>query len=298
MAVTVGLVGLGIMGSAFSIHLLDAKFSVIGFDIEGKRRSELEARGGETANSPADIARRSDVVITSLPSIVAFHEVIAGDEGLTAAGKQGLIVLECSTLPIEDKETGAAAISAAGGVMLDCPISGTGAQAAVKDISLYASGDKTAYEAALPVIEGFSRSNHYVGDFGNGSRMKFVANHLVHIHNVATAEAIVLGMKAGLDPALIYDVIRDGAGNSRIFELRGPMMVADDYDQATMKIDVWQKDMSVIGAFAKSLGVPTPMFDAGVGIYEEALAKGLGDKDTAAICTVLEDMAALKRPKE
>ena len=208
-----------------------------------------------------------------------------------------MIVLECSTLPIEDKETGAAAVAAAGGVMLDCPISGTGAQAAAKDISVYGSGDKSAYEKAIPVIEAFSRSNHYVGAFGNGSRMKFVANHLVHIHNVATAEAIVLGMKAGLDPAVIYDVIRDGAGNSRIFELRAPMMVADDYDQATMKIDVWQKDMSIIGAFAKSLGVKTPMFDAGVGIYEKALAKGLGAKDTAAICAVLEEMVALKRPQ-
>ncbi|MDP6927632.1 MAG: NAD-binding protein, partial [Rhodospirillales bacterium] len=136
-----------------------------------------------------------------------------------------------------------------------------------------------------------------VGEFGNGSKMKFVANHLVHIHNIATAEAMVLGMKAGLAPETIYDVIKVGAGNSRIFELRGPMMVEDNYESATMKMDIWKKDMTVIGDFANSLKCPTPLFTAGTDIYRSALANGMDKLDTAAVCKVLEKMAGLDRSK-
>lgn len=292
---TVGIVGLGIMGSAFSTHLLKSGFTVVGFDVLADKLAQFETKGGKVVGSPQEVAEEADVVLTSLPSIAAFHGVFSGDDGLAAAGKEGLIVLECSTLPIADKEAGRDAIAAAGGTVLDCPISGTGSQAAAKDISVYVSGDEEASKTVVPVIQGFARSQHYVGEFGNGSRMKFVANHLVHIHNVATAEAMVLGMKAGLDPQTIYDVIKDGAGNSRIFELRGPMMVKNDYDAVTMKMSVWQKDMDVIGDFAKELGSPTPMFDAGVDIYLKALAAGLAEKDTAAVCAVLEDMAGIKR---
>jgi 3-hydroxyisobutyrate dehydrogenase-like beta-hydroxyacid dehydrogenase len=127
--------------------------------------------------------------------------------------------------------------------------------------------------------------------------MKYVANHLVAIHNVASAEAMVLGMKAGLPPQLIFDMIKTGAGNSRIFELRAPMMVEDDYDNVTMKISVWQKDMDVIGSYARKIRVPTPMFDASEAIYNKALESGHGAQDTAAVCAVLEKMAGVKRGK-
>lgn len=297
MSTIVGIVGLGIMGSAFSTHLLKSGFTVVGFDVLADKLAQFETKGGKVVGSPREVAEEADVVLTSLPSLRAFHEVYSGEDGLASAGKEGLIVLECSTLPIADKEAGLAAIEGAKGFMLDCPISGTGAQAAAKDISVYVSGDEEAYKKVIPVIDGFGRSQFYVGAFGNGSRMKFVANHLVHIHNVATAEAMVLGMKAGLDAKTIYDVIKDGAGNSRIFELRGPMMVENNYDAATMKMSVWEKDMNVIGDFAKELGSPTPMFDAGVDIYMKALADGLDDKDTAAVCAVLQDMAGLDRSK-
>ena len=125
--------------------------------------------------------------------------------------------------------------------------------------------------------------------------MKFVANHLVNIHNVAAAEAMVLGMKAGLDPKLIYDTVKDGAGNSRIFELRAPMMVAGEYDEASMKIDVWQKDLDIISDFAASLDCPAPLFDAAVEPYRVAMDQGLSKKDTAAVCSVLEKAAGMKR---
>jgi 3-hydroxyisobutyrate dehydrogenase-like beta-hydroxyacid dehydrogenase len=128
--------------------------------------------------------------------------------------------------------------------------------------------------------------------------MKFVANLLVAIHNVAAAEAMVLGMKAGLDPAMILKVVAGGAGGSRMFQVRGPMMVKGDYSEATMKNEVWQKDMTIIGDFARSLDCPTPLFAASAPIYNAAMAMGLGKEDTGAVCAVLEAMAGNPRRRK
>ncbi|HAY45484.1 MAG TPA: NAD(P)-dependent oxidoreductase [Gammaproteobacteria bacterium] len=296
MSSNVGVIGLGIMGGSFARNLLANGFNVSGFDILKKNVQTLVALGGNACVSPKDVASLSDVVICSLPSSTTFHDVMTGEHGIREASKDGLVVVECSTLTLEDKQLAHDALAKSNMILLDCPISGTGAQAVERDLSVYVSGNKAIAETLSPVFEAFARSHFYVGDFGNGSRMKFLANHLVHIHNVATAEVMVLGMKAGLDPATILNVISDGAGNSRILELRGPMMVADSYDDPTMKMSVWQKDMKIIDEFAKSLACPTPMFDAGKDIYAAALSKGMDELDTASVCRVMEEMAELKRP--
>jgi L-threonate 2-dehydrogenase len=127
--------------------------------------------------------------------------------------------------------------------------------------------------------------------------MKYVANLLVAINNVASAEAMVLGIKAGLDPQTVFDMVTAGVAKSRVFELRAPMMVKDNYDDATMKVSVWQKDMAVIGAYARQIGVATPMFDATVPVYNKAMKSGHAEHDTAAVCAVLEQMAGVKRTK-
>ncbi|MCX7141513.1 MAG: NAD-binding protein, partial [Proteobacteria bacterium] len=141
----------------------------------------------------------------------------------------------------------------------------------------------------------FARSQHYLGEFGNGSKMKFVANLLVAIHNVSTAEAFVLGMKSGLDPEAILKVVGDGAGSSRMFQVRGPMMVRGEYEPAGMKVDIWQKDMKIISEFAAALGAPTPLLAASAAYYTAAVAQGRGGEDTAAVCAVMEEMARHER---
>jgi 3-hydroxyisobutyrate dehydrogenase-like beta-hydroxyacid dehydrogenase len=145
---------------------------------------------------------------------------------------------------------------------------------------------------------GFARAVHDVGAFGNGSRMKYVANLLVAINNVASAEAMVLGMKAGLAPRQIFELVRTGAGNSRVFELRAPMMVTGRYSDATMKVSVWQKDMDVISSFAEQVGAPTPLLSATLPIYARAMVTGHAADDTASVCAVLEEMAGLQRGKK
>jgi len=289
---TVGVVGLGIMGGAFARNLVGAGWRVVGYDIDANRRKELARAGVEIARDAKALAAEAPIVITSLPKPAA---LIATAKVIAAAGLPRRIVVEASTFTIDDKETAEKVLRAAGHVLLDCPISGTGSQAKTRDLVIYASGDPTAIAKAMPVFSGFARKTYDVGAFGNGSRMKYVANLLVAINNVASAEAMVLGMKAGLDPSTIFEMISNGAGNSRVFELRAPMMVNNRYDQATMKCSVWQKDMDVIGAFARKLKVPTPLFSATLPIYAAAMKSGHANDDTAAVCAVLESKAGVKR---
>jgi 3-hydroxyisobutyrate dehydrogenase-like beta-hydroxyacid dehydrogenase len=292
---TVGVVGLGIMGGAFARNLVTSGFRVVGTDISAARRKELAKAGVEIVGSTAAVAAAAPTIVTSLPKPEALLSVAKEIVGTRMPRR---VVVEASTFTIEDKEKAEKVLRAAGHVMLDCPVSGTGAQAAMGDLVIYASGDSGAIAKLKPVFAGFSRKTYDVGPFGNGSRMKYVANLLVAINNVASAEAMVLGMKAGLDPQTIFEMVSSGAGNSRVFELRAPMMVNGRYDNATMKMSVWQKDMDVIGSFAKKLGVPTPMFSATLPVYQAALKGGHGEHDTAAVCAVLEARARVKRRKK
>jgi 3-hydroxyisobutyrate dehydrogenase-like beta-hydroxyacid dehydrogenase len=289
---TVGLVGLGIMGGAIARNLVAAGWEVLGFDLSPERREEAAASGVVLAADVADLARRAHVIITSLPSPKA---VVETAKAVAAAGAERRIVAETSTLALDDKLEFERILSGAGHTALDCPLSGTGAQAQTKDLVVYASGESGAIAGLMPLFADFSRQAHDLGVFGNGTRMKLVANLLVAIHNIASAEAMVLGMKAGLDPEQIVKLVGAGAGSSRIFELRAPMMAADVYEPATMKMSVWQKDMDVIGKFAAQLGVATPLFSASGAIYDEAMQQGLGPLDTAGVCRVIEARSGVDR---
>jgi 3-hydroxyisobutyrate dehydrogenase-like beta-hydroxyacid dehydrogenase len=291
----VGLVGLGIMGTAFSSNLLRNGFDVVGYDVAADRMEELESAGGVAGGSPADVAAQCEAVITALPSVTALAEVVAGDNGLADGAHPGLTLIEMSTFPLEAKEEARAALELKGAAVIDAPVSGTGLQAADAAVVIYASGDAGAIEAADPVFAAIGKQTFDLGPFGNGSIMKFLANLLVSVHNLATAEAFVLGMKAGLDAQQILDVLSAGVGNSRIFEIRGPMMVADTYEPAAARMKMFIKDVGVITDFARNLGVPTPLLDASRPLYEEAVEAGLGEQDAAALCTLLEERAGVVR---
>jgi 3-hydroxyisobutyrate dehydrogenase-like beta-hydroxyacid dehydrogenase len=287
-----GLIGLGTMGGAFARHLIEAGYAVSGYDVDAKRRRLLERHGGTPRTSVAAVARANTVIITSLPSVDACEAVFLGAGGIRAAARRSAIVIETSTMPLDVKLTLRDACARRGIIVLDCPVSGTGAQAAAKDAAVYASGDAKAVERCRGVFDGFARSTHYCGEYGNGSKLKFIANLLVTIHNMAAAEAIVMGRKAGLDPALLHKVIRDGAGTSRMFEVRGAKMAVGDYANASMALGLYQKDIRIIGDFAAALNCPTPLFDASRPFYAAALAQGRENDDPAAICAVLGEMAA------
>jgi L-threonate 2-dehydrogenase len=289
---SVGMVGLGIMGSAMSTNLIRAGFNVVGYDVLAPRRDALRKAGGTPVKTCKEVAQDCATIVTSLPSSDALLDTASQ---LADSARGGQIVIETSTLPISVKEEARTRLADGGVTLLDCPLSGTGAQARAKDLIVYVSGDQKTYDRTTRIMDGFARAHYFVGPFGAGSKMKFIANLLVAIHNVATAEAMVLAMKSGLDPELVVKVIGDGAGSSRMFQVRAPMMVKGDYSDATMKVQIWQKDMTIIGEFAKKLDCPTPLFAASAPFYTAAMAMGLGAMDTAAVCEVIERMANSQR---
>ena len=282
---TVGIIGLGIMGGAIARNLVERGWRVIGFDVDAGRRAELASAGVAIAGDVGELTRRTPIIMTSLPSPAAVEAVA---QAIADSGQSPRIVLELSTLALADKLRFEAILKQAGHAALDCPLSGTGAQARNRDLIVYASGDSDAIARCAGLFADFARQSADLGAFGNGSRMKFVANHLVAIHNVATAEAMMLAQRAGLDPQMVVAMIGPGAGGSRMFQMRAPMMVEGVYEPATMKVSTWKKDMAIIAEFAEDVGCATPLFTLTQPVYAEALAMGLGDSDTAAVFEVLK----------
>jgi L-threonate 2-dehydrogenase len=285
MSTTVGIAGLGIMGGAIAGNLLDRGWDVIGFDIDPVRCAALAQGKVRIASDAAQLAREAPIIMTSLPTPVAVEAVA---RAIADSGQPSRIVVELSTLSLADKLRFEAILNQAGHIPLDCPLSGTGAQAKVRDLIVYASGDSRAIATCMPLFADFARQSADLGKFGNGSRMKFVANHLVAIHNVATAEAMILAERAGLDPQVVVEMVGLGAGGSRMFQMRAPMMVEGVYEPATMKVSTWKKDMAIIAEFADDVGCDTPLFTLTQPVYTEAMAMGLGDQDTAAVFEVLK----------
>lgn len=286
---SIGVIGLGIMGSAVARHLAAAGREVVGFDIDPTRAESVAGSRFRKAASVSEAAEEADLLVTSLPAEDALAAVVDGVLG--ARRRPGQALVELSTLSLACKQHEFERLAAAGIAMLDTPISGTGAQAAAGDIVLYVSGDEALTQRCGGVFADFSRKAIYLGPFGAGTKMKFVANLLVAIHNVAAAEAISLGLRCGLDPASLCEVLSAGAGQSRMLEVRGPMMVQGAYEPPTMKLTVWQKDMRLIKAFAHESGAATPLFDATIPLYRAAIADGRGQMDTAAVKLALEALA-------
>jgi len=290
MAARVGVVGLGVMGSAMSGNLHAAGFTVVGFDVDPERMAAHARGGGEVADSAGSVADSVDTLVLSLPSVAALEAVVRGDGGLSRRRHDDLVVLETSTLPLEAKFFARDVLAPLGVEVLDCPLSGTGAQARVKDVIAYVSGEQWAATRVTPVLEGLARRHFYTGAFGNGSKLKYIANLVVTIHNLSTAEAFLLARRAGLDERLMLEVIGDGAGASRMFQVRGPLMAERDYADPTMRVELFQKDIEIIRRFAQSVHSPTPLFTLSAQFYEAAMAQGRAAQDPACVFAVLEQL--------
>ena len=290
---SVGVIGLGIMGGAFSRNLISAGFRVVGFDVDSGRCRELHAAGVEIAASIGAVSEAVEVLICSLPGGEALLSAV---DNIVASNAGARTIIETSTLALDTKMEARRRLAEKNSILLDCPVSGTGAQAKNRDLTIYASGDTAAIAASAPVFSGIAKVFFDLGEFGNGSKMKYVANLLVSIHNLAAAEALVLAVKAGLDPGKTLDVIRHGAGNSRMLEVRGPIMASGNYEPITASFPLFLKDIGIISEFATSLNCPTPLMDATLPFYEAGNA-AYPNCDVSALVAVLADMAGPKRPK-
>jgi L-threonate 2-dehydrogenase len=294
---TIGVIGLGIMGGMMAEALCAAGYKVVGYDPVAAARARLKKAGGRALASATAVAVTADIVITSLAKAKVLEEVVAKIALAKRGAKQGpLVVIETSTLTMADKERAQLALALAGAQTLDCPISGTAVRMLSGGWTIFASGPQSVFKRAKPVLDVFTTNVQFVGAYGNGTKMKFIANHLVAIYNVAVGETMTFARKMKLDPQQVWDLFSSSPvlGNG-IFKLRGKQMVKQNYLPATMKVEVWQKDMQVIGDMAKSVDCPLPLFATCAPIYTTAMALGLSQHDTASVCEVLGRMAGVRK---
>ena len=292
----VGIVGLGIMGGGMAEYLLAAGYAVCGFDPAAKALARFKKLGGQPLASATRVAERADIVITSLATVAALDDATARIAAARRArGRPELIVVETSTLPIADKVRANTQLGRAGIVALDCPISGTAVRLKERAWTIYASGPKQAFGKVRPLFQVFTDNVAHVGKFGDGTRMKFVANHLVAILNVSTAESLTFARKLGLDARKVYALVaKSSVLGTGVYRLRGDFMVERRYSPATMKVAVWQKDMQVIGDMARAVNAPVPLFSSCAALYNAAMALGLAQEDSASVCEVFDAMSGTR----
>ncbi len=267
--------------------LIEQGFQVLGHDISPACKKRLQRAGGKVCASNAQVAQQAEVLVISLASSKALAGVVEELGRVPhSGGKQ--IVIETSTLPLADKEAAAKSLARQSRTMLDCPISGTAARMKDRAWTIYVSGPPKACRQVAPIFHAFTDMAPYIGPLGSGTKLKFAANHLVAIYNVAYAESVNLCRKMGLDPRIALEHF----GNSPVLgtgvmRLRMPFMIDRQYTPPTMKVEVWQKDMQVIGDMAKSVDCPTPLFTSCASVYTAAMAQGLAQNDTASTAEVL-----------
>jgi len=289
---TVGFVGVGKIGLPISENLIKSGYKVVGY-----RRSSLadfEKLGGIAARSPAEIGAQADIVFSCLPSSEALDEVMQGPHGLLKSARAGQVIVELGSHPVPDKQRHVAPLAAKGAAFLDGEVSGTPGMVSARKAVIYLAGDKEACAKAERFVAGFADSCLYFGPFGAASRVKLVNNLLVAINIAATAEAMALGLKAGVDVDLMIKAIATGSGGSTQFGIRAPWMAQRRVLPAQGTVPGLQHYFDMIGEFADSVGVATPMLDRAVELYEKFMDMGFGEKDGAAMVDVI---GALPRRK-
>ena len=275
MADKVGIIGIGVMGSAYAGHLAKAGFALIGYEPDPARARAFEEIGGTLAAGPAEVVAQCPITITSVPSVAALESVATQiADGLANNHADDFLIMETGTMPIAAKEAARDTVAGVGVTMLDCPVSGTGNQARSGDLGVFTSGDEAACSRLTPVVEAISRTHKYIGPFGDGSRMKYVANTLVSIHIAAAAEALAMAAKSGLDLPLVHEVIADHApaATSAMFKVRGEMMAHDRLSPPAATFNIWTKDTGIIVDHAKSVGAEMPVYQSTIPKFEEARA--------------------------
>ncbi len=285
-----GVIGLGNIGEGVAKNLIAGGHKVVGYDIDASR---IAASGAEPADSAADVAVQSDMVVAAVATPDAYEATMSA---LAAAGKQGLVVADLCTFPEETKDATHAQLAERGVVLLDCPVSGARPQSQAGELAMTVSGEKEAFDRVEEALNSFCRSVIYVGEYGMSIKIKYILNLMVAIHNLTCAEAFVMARKAGIDLDLFVDVVSNSSARLQIFNTRASQWVSGDYENnITAALAIQLKDMVIIEDFAKSLGVPTPLFDVAASFYDKAAQRGWQEQDAAVILKLLEETAGIPR---
>jgi putative dehydrogenase len=284
---TVGIIGLGLLGHAVASRLLAAGQQVVGHDVLPEKVEALAALGVRPAPSAEAVAQAADPVCTLLPSLAAVEEAILGPTGILARARPGQTVVQMSTISRGLTERLAREVGARGLAFLDCPVSGTSAMVARGEGILFVGGPSAAFDRWRPLLETILPRAVHVGEAGQATVVKLAANLLVGLHTAAAAEVLDLVRKAGLDPGRILEILAASAGTSRMLELRGPMIVRDQFPPQ-MKLDLFLKDLGLILDAGRQVGASLPLTALAQQLYVAAAAAGRGGEDLAVVATALE----------
>jgi len=283
----VGIIGLGVMGGAFASHLLKNRFKVYGIEPNKKNAKIFIKMNGILLSDIKELFLKCDFLITSLPSIKSYKDVLNQILKETKF-KVKKTIIDMNTISISDKIDFKECVKPLNIDLIDCPVSGTGAQAKKADISVFASGNKSIINKCMSILKAFSKEVIYVGKFGNGMKLKVLANLLVTIHNTATAEALHLGVLAGLSKKMIYETLVNSAATSTMLKKRMPLMIKGNYNPPTASFNIFMKDINIIRNFINDKKTSLPTFEASSSIYDIASTQ-LSDKiDTAAVYEIIK----------
>ena len=283
---TIGIVGLGLLGSAVAARLRGGGHDVVGHDVVAEKARALEALGGQAAPSAEAVARAAEAVCVVLPSLAAVEDVVLGPRGLAVAGHAGQTIIQMSTISPTLTERLAREVGAKGLAFLDCPISGTSGMVARGDGIIFVGGEQRAFDRWRPVLESVLPRAIYVGRPGQAMTLKLVANLLVALNSAAAAEALLMARRAGLDLELVLDVLTRSAATSRMLEVRGPLMARQEFPPQ-MKLDLFMKDLHLIQEAARRVGAPLPLTDVAERLYAAVLNAGHAGEDLAVVITAL-----------
>ena len=291
MTTKIGFIGLGRMGLPMSYNLLRA-----GYDLTVHNRSQDKVRqiadaGATAATSATAVAATCDIVLACLPDVATCEAVLLGSDGVLANARPGQIIVDHSTVGAATSQACAAAAESRGAMFLDAPISGGTERAADGTLTIMVGGPQAAYEAALPAFDIMGAVVRHVGPTGSGTAAKLVNQLLVGVHMVAAAEAMLLGAKSGADPALVFELVNSGWGQSFVLGRNAPAMLDRDFDGIRTQLRVFLKDLGLIREMARDLDTPIPGGDLAYRLLGEAVEQGLGDLDSAAIVLPMEEQA-------
>jgi 3-hydroxyisobutyrate dehydrogenase-like beta-hydroxyacid dehydrogenase len=288
----IGIIGLGLLGSAVAARLLQRGFDVSGYDIRPEQVAALGRQGLRPATSIAAVAQEADAIFTILPTLESVEAVFCGPHGLVDTAPRHTILLQMSTISPALTQRLAEAVAARGQRFLDTPISGTSAMVAQGDCTLLVGGAVATVQTCCPIFDAIARRTVHVGDIGMASLAKLVTNLLVALNTAALAEAFVLAAKGGLAPAIMLDALSDSAARSRMLDVRGPLMVAGEFPPQ-MKLDLFLKDLRLILEEGQRLAAPLPLTSTAQELYAAAAAAGAGAEDLAVVMRRLEQLAGL-----
>jgi 3-hydroxyisobutyrate dehydrogenase-like beta-hydroxyacid dehydrogenase len=289
----IGLVGVGLMGSAMSEQLIDAGYEVQGFDIDTKRLNDLEERGGKAAASPGAATEGARAVILSLMTSDVIREVCFGTEGIVEAKSPDILVIDTSTSRPEDSAANAEKLRENGIAFVDASLSGSSPMIRTKNIVAMVGGEKADFERAKPILETFARSVYHLGANGAGARTKLIVNLILGLNRMAVAEGLCLGMKSGMDMETLLTVLKDSFAYSKAMENRGERMIKADYDDPMSRLFQHHKDVGLMLEQGQNLGSPMPLLSALKQVLVSAEATGLGQLDTSSIIEVLRRGAGI-----